>query len=228
MQAKTTQTIESQEKLSRVVLTANFHLTLHTRIAEALLNGDWDYGRMGLIQFARLTALLWKAYKEDDPYAEWTLLKTYEAIEMAKEKLKHDEILLQQQMANLRGFDIELFKNETPVKQPLLFSTPFAFMAAMLIERVDYINRQLLTLKHMGLLPEESIVQSQLMSRIQRVFTTARQWRYTGINRKDIYEDNLKAQRAKELFGEIPLAILNKEIQFAFLQPSRIKRHEKH
>ena len=198
-------------------MTAEFLLTLHTKVGLLLFNGNWRFGRMGLVQFASLTTILWRAFKEDDPYAELYLLKIYEAIEETKKKLKDYELLFQNQLKNLRGFEIDIFKNPAPLKQPLRFGTPFSYMAAMLIEQVDYVNRQLFTLNRMGLIPEENLVTNDLIREIQKVFRLPRAWRYTGVTRKDIIEKNQKAQQAQELLGEIPTTVLNNEITFRFL-----------
>jgi integrating conjugative element protein (TIGR03761 family) len=218
-----TEKAEKEEKATKkVFLVARFQLILHTKVAQVLFDGEWKSGRMGLLQFAKLMTTLWKSSKHDDPYAEWYLLKTYESLQNARDKLKHYEITLQQQLNNLRGFEVELMTNPTPLKHPLRFVTPFAFMAAMLIEQLDYVNRQLFTLHRMGLLADENLMPAHLMREVQAVFRLPKEWKYTGITRKDILEGNQKAEQAKKLLGDVPLAILNKEIQFAFLPKSKM------
>ncbi len=206
---------------------SSFQLILHTKIAELLLDGDWRFGRMGLTQFASLMTTLWKAAKEDDPYAELFLLKTHEAIQITKEKLKTYETQLQQQMTELRGIELNLFSITTPNKYPLYFATPFSYMAAMLIEQVDYVNRQLLTLARIGLVPKDQLSVRDLMREIKTLFQLPMQWKYTGVSRKDMLENNQKAKQAIALLGEIPAAVLNQEIEFAFLPKAKGKADAK-
>ena len=44
---------------------------------------------------------IWRAYKADDPYAEWYLLKYYENIVDTLQKLKTYETSLQQQLESI-------------------------------------------------------------------------------------------------------------------------------
>ena len=72
----------------------------------------------------------------------------------------------------------------------------------------------------MGLTFREKITIPQVKGDIQTVFSKPRRWRHTGLTRKDVIENNQKAQRAKEIFGELPMAVLNREIDFGFLLQS--------
>lgn len=217
--------VKAIPEIGTTYLTARFTLTLHTQLAHTLLKGNWEYGKLGLMQFANHITDMWTAHKEDDPYAEWYLLKIFEAIQQAKEKLKNHEDHLTQQFNNVRGLEIELYGNPKPLKQPLYFMTPFGFMMAMLIEQVDYVSRQLFTLNRLGLTPEQPLLSVDLMRMVQAIFKLARDWKHTGITRKDVTENNQKAQQVQKRLGEIPPTILNQEIQFQFLPKS--KRTEK-
>jgi integrating conjugative element protein (TIGR03761 family) len=218
---------DQKEKPKKSYLTAEHKLILHTELAKVVFNGTWNQGRIGLIQFASVMRLMWRAAREDDPYAEWFLLKIYDAIEKAKKQIKHYESLLQQQMSQMRGFKIDLFKNPEPIQQSLRFATPFAFMGAMLLEHFDYVNRQLYTLQRVGLLAKNNLVPAHLLKEVQKVFVLSMGWKYTGVTRQDMLENNPKAKKAIELFGELPAGVLNKEIKFAFLPRKRTPQAEK-
>lgn len=206
-----------QAEKPNLLLTADNEFILHTNIAKSLFNGNWRHGTMGLLQFATLMSELWKASKADDPYAEQYLLKTYDALEEAKSKLKEQEAILQQQLNNLRGFRVDLYHNTSPFSYQLQFATPFPFLAAMLIEHVDYVNRQLFTLNRFGLIPEKEVSPSELMREIQAVFNVPKSWKHTGVTRKDILEGNQKSKIAQKLLGELSPTVLRKEIKFRFL-----------
>lgn len=219
--------VESKENMTKdpikkeSLLTGNFYLVLHTQLAQKLFYGKLKNKQIGLMQFASMVRQLWIAVKGDDPYADLQLLRTYENLEKAKAQLKEHETAIQKQINNMRGFEIELMSNPTPLRAPLLFGTPYAFMAAMLLEQVDHLERQLITLHHLGLLSLEKLSASHLFIAVQAIFTTPTQWKYTGITRKDILEKNQKAEEVKKILGEVPTAILNREIQFAFLPKVR-------
>jgi hypothetical protein len=125
-------------------------------------------------------------------------------------------------MSSLRGFKIDMMTNQNPLNYSLQFSTPFSFMAATLVENVDFLNRQIFTLYRMGVIPKENLIQKDLIRQIQNVFSLPRKWRYTGVTRRDILEKNQKAKLAEELLGEIPNAVLNQEIKFTFLPKGHI------
>ena len=52
---------------------------------------------------------------------------------------------------------------------------------------------------------------------MQEILCKPLQWPNTGITRQDIHAKNGKAQQVIAEFGEVPKAILNKTLKFAFL-----------
>lgn len=205
-------------------LKTNITICLQTRLAQSLFSGAWKAGKMGLLQFYTLTTSLWKAVKEDDPYAEWFLLKTYQALDEAKNEIQSIEIRLSEKLNSVRGIAINESINANPVYKPLIFSNPFGYMGAYLIADVDFVFRQLLTMRRIGITNQEheSLV-DKLNGVIQDVFLISKKWHSTGVTREDIKINSQKAQKAKSLMGELPESVLNKKIQFEFL-PKRMNK----
>ena len=87
-------------------------VSLHTKLAINLLNGDWRDGHMGLLQFASQMTKLWTAFKADDPYAEELLIKILDVICDTMDELKEYEIELQRQTNNLRGIKVQLYTRQ--------------------------------------------------------------------------------------------------------------------
>jgi len=202
-------------------------LVLHNPIAQSLVQGSWGYKRMGLLQFAKLMQSLWQAAKEDDPYAEWYLMRTYEQITLLKEEVKNAEIMCQKKFDQLRGLEVQVVDNIKPVKFPLKFSTPFGYMAAYLIADLDYFFRQTNILKQLGILIEEHYKPAYFVQKTYVLFAHSRRWQYTGVTRKDIKENNQMAQKARGLMGNIPMPILNNELQFLFLPRTKKQAKKK-
>lgn len=200
-----------------VLLDAEHELTLHMNVARVFLNKNWRINCTGLIQFATFMTILWKAHFADDPYADWYLLKTYDALAKTQDNFVRYESILQQQLDDFRGLKISLYSHPMPLKKTLRFATSFSLMATILIEKFDYIARQLYTLKRIGVIPKEKITMSDLMREIQVAFKVARKWKHTGVTRKDLQDNNQNALRARSLLGEVPSDILNKEVEFTFL-----------
>jgi len=228
MELPDTTALTVQEPIpAKVYLVAEHDFELHTNIAKKLFNGKWRFGKMGLIQFATVITNLWRAYKQDDPYARQYFYKVFESVEEAKNKIKGYEKILQEQMDSLRGFKINLYKSTQPHIEKLKFATPFPSMAAVLIEHVDYVARQIYTLRSIGLIPHEKLTPSKLFNEVQFVFSLPRKWKNTGLTTKDMRENNDKAKEAIRLFGEIPEEILNNEITLAFLPKIKSATHDK-
>lgn len=198
-------------------LTGDIYLLLHTRNAQALFKGQWRRNSMGLLQFANLMQKMWQAVKEGDPYAEWHLMTIYEHIEALKTDMQQLERHCQEKIAQLRGFDVQLFHQVNPLRVLLQFSTPFAYMAAHLLADFDYLSRQAYTLKRLGLVLELDKLPVKIKFKLRRLFESPLRWRYTGITRQDILDNNQKAQAVKKMMGTLPVAILNQDIQFALL-----------
>lgn len=227
-EVSTTQSDQVNSKNFLVADVASF--VLHTEAAQAIFLGRWEKNaigksHMGLIQFGSLMTRIWKAYNEDDPYAHLYIIKTYDAIVTAQEKFKNYEITLQKQIENLRGFTFSLYRNPDPIIKSLRFGTIFGYLGAVLVENMDYVNRQLYTFNRRGLIPEIDLTTGQLMREVQTAFKTSKGWRPTGVTRKDIRENNTKAQEAYKKLGDIPPEVLNREIKLRFLREPR--RHEK-
>lgn len=211
----TVETEQGQNSDKKFVhLVADNKLILHTEVARILFYGEWKYGRIGLIKFARLMVELWKAYRADDPYAEQTLIKIYKALADTKLKMKQYEELLHQQLSGIRGFVVDLFHRPEPFFYPVQFATPLSFLAAMLLEQVDYVNRQLYTITRLGLVPYQDLRPGYLMRNVQDIFRLSFEWQYTGVTRKDILEESQKAEQASILFGAVSIEILNKTLSF--------------
>ena len=88
-----------------------------------------------------------------------------------------------------------------------------------LIEQADYVSG-ITAIGGIWLTTREKITIPQVKGDIQTVFSKPQRWRHTGLTRKDVIENNQKAQRAKEIFGELPMTVLNREIDFGFLLQS--------
>ncbi len=213
---------KENEALKLPRLKVNGEIILHMRSTQNLFNGSWKYSKMGLVQFARMMTMLSKAASQEDPYAEWYLLKTYQALFDAKKELKAIELKLAGYFDPVRGVSITLIANEQALHCPLHFSTPFGFIGANLLAEVDYVLRQLVTLKRIGSPLPENITEPTLVAYVQRAFSLARHWHSMGITRRDIHDNSEKYQKANALMGDIPDAVLKKEIEFS-LMPKRKK-----
>ena len=149
-------------------------LLLYTRLAQSLFKGSWQHGKMGLLQFAHLMAVLSKAAKEQDTQASECNLKTEQALEETRETFKSIEQTLTDQLMSLRGIHVNTAPSDAPRCFNLTFSTPFGFKGAYLISDADYIFRQMMMIKRMGLLLPENITVNKIVLYLREIFVMPR------------------------------------------------------
>lgn len=152
-------------------------LLLYTRLAQSLFKGSWRHGKMGLLQFAHLMAVLSKAAKENDAHASELILKTEQALVEIREKLKVIEQTLTDQFSNLRNIQVTHSSNDEPLPFSLRFATPFGFMGAYLLSDADHIFRQMRMCKRMGLLLPKDLTVNKIVNYLQTVFAMPKYWR---------------------------------------------------
>jgi hypothetical protein len=149
-------------------------LLLYTRLAQSLFKGSWRHGKMGLLQFAHLMAILSKAAKENDAHASECILKTEQTLVETREKLKSIEQALTHQLTSQRGIQVNIASSDEPLCFTLKFSTRFGFMGAYLLADADYILRQIRMAKRMGLLLPEEITVNTVVTYLRDVFAMPR------------------------------------------------------
>jgi len=201
-------------------------IILHTPLAISLFHGSSENKqRIGVRQYAHLISKICEASKADDPYADWYLLKSYNEMNKAKIFFKSIEQQCQAKLKTVRGVELNLVSNPTSV--PLIFRTSFAFMAAYLLADLDYVTRQLMTLRKKGLYLDEPVTFDALTKQFRSFISVAMGWKETGITRKDIKEKSenfLKLENDLKNFGDLPDEVMNKEIKFEFLPNYKLKK----
>lgn len=193
-------------------------LTLQTKIGQSLFNGTWRAGKLGIRQFAKMTLVLWEAVKQDDPYAEWYLLKVYRAIHEAREAIKQIDATLHEQLHDRHGVKVEDVFTHSANTYPLNFATPFAYMASFLVADIDRAICQVLLMQKFGIpILDDAISLKKLVAFAQDTFAIPKKWHAIGVTRGDVLISNEKATRAASLMGQLPDAVLNQQIDFLFL-----------
>lgn len=192
-------------------------IVLQTALAQRLIHGTWQYHRMGLKQFDQAMRQLWLGAKGNDPYADWFLLKTYDAYRRAQKTFQNMEQQCKTILQNLRGFEVTVCSNDQPQKYTLSFKTPFGNMGATLLSDLDYLLCSMVTVKRLGLAHQlQALSVQHLVDTLQTVFETPRAWRHSNLTRDDLLAGTEKALAAKARWGELPPAIFKRSIKFAY------------
>jgi integrating conjugative element protein (TIGR03761 family) len=199
------------------------HLLVHTRLAENLWLGNKTEKKLGFLQFATALTTLHKAVRNDDPYAEWYLYKTYQHLINAQAELKGMETYAKSLLSQLRGIEVTLWENSEPKRFAMAFTNPLAMMAARyLIADADYIVRLLLTLEELGIIIDgDQLCRKKLKKTIYDVYHLPLKWKKLNVTREDIVKNNQNAKAAANYFGQIPEAILQHKIKYSFLSKTK-------
>lgn len=209
-----------QSSLSQVVAT----ITLHTQIANSFFNASWKPGNIGLVQFSLQTAKIYKASQADDPYADWYLMKTYDAIVIAKERLNKIGKEIVACFAGECEIKLQHATNKPWLRELRIFS-PFSYMGARLLTDFDQVLRQFIIMRHISKQIGNDISVKKPISELEAAFSLPFAWRETKVTRVDIYADNQKALDAKTAYNTpLPNEVLDKKIEFSYLPNPKITR----
>lgn len=181
------------------------YMVLHSKLAQSLVKGDWKKGRVGLIDLARIISKLWRM--KTDPRVELCLLKLDKLIFLSRQNLCFMETACRNKLNELRGMEISIYHNPSPVKFALNFSNPLSYMAAALIMDIDFLIRTRLMLQRCGVAVPEDVSSFSPNMMMRHIFNVAKQAEL--INGDQV---------------ELPNEMLNGGIEFSFSSPSARKK----
>ena len=208
------------------VLRGEVWLTVQSRHAQRLILGRVATldkpAIIGLVGFADRLRVIWNAARADDPYADWWLIKIDEALERARQRIKHERVVLDQCIQERSALQIKVVTTEKPYRTQLQFANPYAYWGAHLVAEFDTTARTILTARHVGLISganaEESLRGTSGV--IRSLFAVPQGYRVFRIDRKAVASGGRVAKSAAELMGELPQDVLAGE-RFASLTPRR-------
>ncbi len=192
-------------------------LTIQTHQAQQLIrgrNGTPDKPPIiGLVGFADRLRVIWLAARNNDPYADWWLIKVHGAIEASGDTLRNwqkemDDLLLQQS-----AMEITIAGSVRPYRMPLQFANPYAYQGANLLSEYDRLVRTALTARHVGLL-DSKIVNGLIQAsagKIRSLFAIPQGYRFLGVNRESMQMANEKSHKARQAMGEVPEDVMSGE-----------------
>lgn len=199
---------------------------IHTADAQACFRGYHflDHGTkevVGLLQFGGQMSLIWDAAKNDDPYADWYLLKTYDAMIKLRHQLARALQDYQQQIQQTYGRDnlsLSPFASQKPVVQTLWFRTQYGYLGANVIADFDLLMRTVITANRVGVLLDKTHeqIKEEWGVKIIELFKLPFKWQSFNITRADVKADNESAQTAQKLLGKLPERVLNKTLRSPF------------
>lgn len=194
-------------------LHSELHLVLQTRHAQLLVRGRMVQDKpliAGLLAFADRMRLVWQASAEGDPFADWFLIRTHEAMSVAETRMDTEMKQLNLQLRSTRTFHIAPAEVKEPFRMALRFSTPYAYRAARLLGQFDELACHAFTAKRIGVINTEQChdVVRACARRVRAVFSLPQRFRRLGITRDSAHDAQPAFQRAEELMGVLPNDVL--------------------
>ncbi len=192
-------------------------LTVQTRQAQQLIRGrDGSLDKpaiIGLIGFADRLRVIWQAARDDDPYADWWLIKVHEALEQARKSVNQYQEDLATLKAKMQAMEVTVAESLRPYRIRLQFANPYAYQGAQLIAEYDTLVRTVLTYRHIGQLDDESakVIINLCARKIRGTFVVPQGYRLLGIDRLCLQRSSGKDPRAFSQMGELPEEVLSGE-----------------
>ena len=209
------------------VLRNQVWLTVQTRQAHQLIHGrEGTHDRspiIGLVGFAERLRIIWQAARDDDPWADWWLIKVCDAMDAARDCIRHwrrdlDHLLHQQ----AGGMEISLAESLRPTRVLLQFASPCSYQGARLLAEYDALACQVLTASHVGLMDvrtRDEMLDS-CARKIRAAFMIPQSYRHTGVDREALRLGHDECSRARQAMGEVPCEVVRGE-RCAPLAPRR-------
>ena len=131
-------------------------MTLQTRQAQQLIRGRPGTPEkpaiVGLIGFADRLRLIWQAARQDDPYADWWLIKIHTALGAAEQWIQAGQQTLAERLAASPALEVTVAASQKPYRTPLRFANPYAYRGARWLGEYDNLACGVLSAVHVGLM----------------------------------------------------------------------------
>lgn len=196
-------------------------LDIHTSDAHWLFSGTAIKKAVGLLQFSSQMNRIWDAAKQDDPYADWYLLKVYDGIVTLRKQLaeyqqkQHEKICEQYDGHALQAMP---FASEKPIVKSLWFRTQYGYLGARVIADFDRLMRTALTARRLGVLLDQSyeVMREIWSSKIIVLLKLPFKWQSLQMTRSHYNNQDARVARAKQLMGVLPHEVLDKTLRAPF------------
>ncbi len=206
-------------------LRGNIVLSLHTFQAQRLFNGYKDKRAVGLVPFGGAMTQVWDAAEQDDPYADFYLLKVYDQFSQLKSSLQEAISQCKSELNNANAqsnLEFSAFVSQKPVNYELWFRTQYGYLGAQLLANLDELMRVLITAERVGVLLSEpyDVLRKRWVKRLLDFFALPFSWEKSGLDRKTIMSDDEDTRaiikKLDEKIGQLPQSVLAGTIRSPF------------
>jgi len=189
-------------------------LTVQTYQAQSLVHGrrsaDGKPAIIGLVGFADRLKTLWQAARQNDPYADWWLIKIEASIAACREQLNHLSEQFNQLLKSHYSFQVTIAESSKPHRIALQFANPYAFRAAQMLAEFDRLICTVMTVRHLGVASPPTLdEQFEASGRwLRRVFALPQGYYFCDIDRNAVRQGTQRARNACDRMGEVPDEIM--------------------
>jgi integrating conjugative element protein (TIGR03761 family) len=201
-------------------------MTLHTRDAYRMFLGRVGDGTeqrrfiTGGRRFAAVLKAIWHLSANDNPYADWILIRTYDALMALRDQLSRTSQERERAIEQLsrRGLVLSVMISRRPKTVELGFRSPYGYATADLLVEFDYYVRMVKTLIHKDRMSdaEGKAAITGLSRKMRSLFVMPVRWEHyllreemRPLTRADYLpgadaEAKKRVAAALGLFGELP------------------------
>lgn len=178
---------------------------------------------VGLVGFANRLRVIWQGARTDDPYADWWLIKIYEAIEMTGDYIRNGQVDLVKRLEQMDAMEVDVAASRRPYRVPLKFANPYAYRGARLLAEFDKLVCMALTARHVGLLGNQAYedMLKTCARKVRAIFMIPQSYRLLKVNREQVRMAMGRSHEARQLMGDVPSDVLSGERQ-APLVPRKV------
>ena len=158
---------------------------------------------------------VWQAARQNDPYADWWLIKIEEAIVLCRSRMNNVLEQFNTLMDSQRSLQVTIAESSKPQRIALQFANPYAFRAAQMLAEFDRLVCTVVTLRHVGVdIPNALSGQADSSGRwVRRVFALPQGYHFYDIDRAAVMQGTQRAIKAREVMGEVPEDVMRGEKQ---------------
>ncbi len=202
-------------------LSSDIRVQLHTKQALKLFLGakiegagnkrpdGSGYSIPGIGRFSRELAIIDKAIRADDPYADMIYYQLHEDIIAQRAELKQKADHLKTWLENKLppGISMTASINSSPAVHSVKLSGPLAFELLYWILSVDEYIRTVMLARHVAVIDAKTASDATegACHAVRSVITRVSRYRYTDVTRNDIAANNERARNAAAIMPNLKL-----------------------
>ncbi|HFQ13991.1 MAG TPA: TIGR03761 family integrating conjugative element protein [Gammaproteobacteria bacterium] len=167
-------------------------------------------GYPGLRQFAGNIARPYRLAAQDDPWADWWLIKAESALAQSTHDLAQLEARLDHFLAQFPLVPDDSLAQKT-TEMTFHFGTPYGYLGAMLLLQYDAYVQKLVQARHLGLLDRNELSRWIRNGRrvVIRAYLSSTGYHDLGVTRADLQPLREPARAATAKMGALPQGVMD-------------------